>query len=59
LLIGSGNEAALAAAWRRLIEDRELASRLARRGRESVLARYSTARLLEEMRQIYMELINT
>jgi glycosyltransferase involved in cell wall biosynthesis len=59
LLIGSGNEAALVAAWRRLIEDRELASRLARRGRESVLARYSTARLLEEMRQIYMELINT
>jgi glycosyltransferase involved in cell wall biosynthesis len=57
LLVPSNDEAALAAAWGRLIADPQLAASLARRGRQSVLERYSKRRLLDEMRDLYLELV--
>ena len=57
LLAKSDDVAAIATAWRKLIADDEAASSMGVRAREFVLARYGRERLLEEMRQLYGELM--
>jgi glycosyltransferase involved in cell wall biosynthesis len=59
LLVRSDDAAAISASWRRLLSDNEAASSLGLRARESVLTRYGRGRLLDEMRQLYAELMDT
>lgn len=59
LLVPPDDAAATSASWRRLLGDSETAARMGLRARESVLSRYGRARLLEEMRQLYVELVET
>lgn len=59
LLVPSDDPTALSSAWRRLLGDGEAAARMSSSARESVLGRYGRARLLEEMRQLYLELVDT
>ncbi|RRR70838.1 MAG: glycosyltransferase family 1 protein [Candidatus Viridilinea halotolerans] len=56
LLTPYGDVAALAAAIIRLLEDRELAQRLATLGRQEVLERYGANRLAAELEQLYQRL---
>jgi glycosyltransferase involved in cell wall biosynthesis len=57
LLVPTNDAAALSLAWRRLLDDGEAAARMGSTARGSVLSRYGRARLLDEMRQLYLELV--
>ena len=56
LLVPPGDPAALAAALSRLLVDRELACRLAARGRETVRERHGVQRSLDQLGRIYAAL---
>ena len=56
LLVPPGDSEELAAAMLRLIEDRPLAERLARRGRELMLERFTTERTVADVDSLYREL---
>ena len=55
LLYQSGNEAALAAALRRMIDDGQLRSRLGAAGRERAAREFSSAAMARAMESIYVE----
>ena len=57
LLVPPDDAAGISAAWRRLLDDREAAVGMGLRARESVMTRYGRARLLDEMRELYAELM--
>jgi glycosyltransferase involved in cell wall biosynthesis len=57
LLAPPGDTAAFAAAIRRLIEDPDLRSRIASRGRESVIAKFSEDGLAPRLNSIYSALV--
>ena len=53
LLVPPGNPAALAHAILRLVNDEELRGRLAKAGRERMLAKFDFGRVVEEVTQLY------
>lgn len=57
LLVRAADATAIAAAWRRLFSDAELAASIGLRAREFVKVRYAKSRLIEEMSQLYLELV--
>jgi glycosyltransferase involved in cell wall biosynthesis len=57
LLIPPGDEAALAGAIRRLMDDAELRHRLARAGRATIESRFSFARRMEKVVTVYDEVL--
>ncbi len=59
LLVPSGDRAALSAAVLSVIEDPTSAAARALAARESVIHRYSAVRLVEDIRQLYFELVRT
>jgi glycosyltransferase involved in cell wall biosynthesis len=58
LLVASDDADAMSSAWDRLLGDRAVASSMGLRARESVLQRYGRHRLLDEVRDLYMELLD-
>ena len=58
LLVPAGNEAVITSALGRVLDDRELASRLGRAGRETLVKRYSLERMTAEYERRYRELLS-
>jgi glycosyltransferase involved in cell wall biosynthesis len=57
LLVPDGDDAALAAAVRRLVEDEDLRTRMGAAARQHVLGRYSSRRLVRDIGALYDELL--